>query len=271
MKKPEIFFIFLSLLLAAGCGPGNNKGNSDPKTDGEPAATALVFEQERFSRQSASCEQDSNRCARVSAVYPLAVAGPEEAARSINDSLLAYVKVSLAVFSPSPEDIPQSLDAIADDFLEEYEAVMSEAGEQEGSWSVELEGSVLYQSGRLAAVRLGTFSYAGGAHPNSFEYLLNFDARTGKVLRLPDLVRDTARLKELAELAFRQARELGPDENLSEAGFFWEGPFALPENYAMTEEGLYFVYNPYEVAAYAMGPTEFTLSREELAGILNEF
>ena len=78
------------------------------------------------------------------------------------------------------------------------------------------------------------------------------------------------RLRELAEVHFREARELGVDESLSDAGFFWGESFALPENYALTEEGLYFYYNPYEIAAYVVGPTSFTISREQMAGLLAE-
>ena len=264
------FFLFLSgMLFATGCKPSGQGAGVQSKTPG-PADAALTFEQREFNRQSPGCEQDSNQCARVSAVYPLAVAGPEEAARRINDTIGMYLRISLAVFAPAPEDIPESLDSIADNFLKEYETVMAEEDGLGQAWSVELDGQVLYQSENLVSVELNTYSYAGGAHPNSFVYLINFDAVTGKALHLNDIVRDTARLRELAEVHFREARELGVDESLSDAGFFWGESFALPENYALTEEGLYFYYNPYEIAAYVVGPTSFTISREQMAGLLAE-
>lgn len=269
MSTNQLLLFILGASLLSACRPGNKGNNDTTKEDGRELP-ALVFEQQTFSRQSASCEQDSNRCARVEAVYPLAVAGPEDAVRRINDTLNAYLRISTAVFAPSVEEIPQTLDAIAGDFLDEYEAVMSEESEYVTSWAVEVEGEILYQSEKMASAQLSTFSYAGGAHPNSFVFLINFDVESGEVLRLPDIIRDTAALRELAEPAFREARELGPDESLSDAGFFWGGPFALPENFAMTEEGLYFFYNPYEVAAYAAGPTEFIISREQLAGLMGE-
>ncbi|MCB0559798.1 MAG: DUF3298 and DUF4163 domain-containing protein [Lewinellaceae bacterium] len=270
MKNTQVFIIFFAMSLAVSCQPNSKGGGGDSKTDGEPASPALSFEQQTFSRQSAGCEQDSSYCAEVRATYPLATAGPEPAIQNINDTIHAYLKLSLAVFASSTEDIPESLDAIADNFLREYEAAMAEDDGFESAWEVEVQGEVLFQSKQYVSVQLNTFSYAGGAHPNSFTYLINFDARTGAVLLLPDLVRDTTRLKELAESAFREARELGPDESLSDAGYFWEGPFTWPENYALTSEGLYFVYNPYEVASYAAGPTEFIISREKLSGLLKE-
>lgn len=269
MRIKILLLFLLSLSLFSACRTGN-KDQQDAAGQEERDSTALVFEQQTFSRQLANCEQDSNRCARVEAVYPLAVAGPEQAVRRINDTLDAYLKISMAVFAPSPEEIPETLDAIADGFLEEYEVVTAEGGEEVSSWVVDVNGEVLYQSERSVSVQLSTFSYAGGAHPNSFVFLVNFDAESGEVLHLPDLVQDTAALREMAELAFREARGLGPEESLSDAGFFWGGPFALPENFALTEDGLYLVYNPYEAAAYANGPTDFTISREKLGEVLRE-
>ncbi len=267
MDYNRLFIFLVMLALASACRPAGNGGSNSEADSGQSDST-LAFQQQRFSRQSPACEQDSNYCARVEAVYPLASSGPELAVERVNDSLLAYLRVSLAVFAPSPEDIPESLDAIADNFLEEYEVMMSEEELSATQWVVEVDGEVLYQSENLAAIQLSTYSYAGGAHPNSFVYLLNFDTHTGELLQLPEIVSDTARLREMAEVAFREARGLGPDESLADEGFFWGGAFALPENFALTEEGLFFFYNPYEAAAYAVGPTDFTISREELSGLL---
>ncbi|MCO6476290.1 MAG: DUF3298 domain-containing protein [Phaeodactylibacter sp.] len=267
MKYNRLFIFAVVLAIASACRPAGN-GSGDSEAGNGQRAPALAFEQQRFSRQSSACAQDSNYCARVEAVYPLASSGPEEVVQRVNDSLLAYLRVSLAVFAPSPEEIPESLDAIAENFLQEYEMMMAEDELSATPWVVEVEGQALYQSEKHAAIQLSTYSYAGGAHPNAFVYLLNFDARTGELLQLPEIVSDTARLREMAEAAFREARGLGPDESLADEGFFWGEGFTLPENFALTEDGLYFFYNPYEVAAYAVGPTDFTISREELSGLL---
>lgn len=270
MHHNHLMFFFFVLILAIGCRPNGQGGGGTEEGEEQPAPT-LAFEQREFSRQSPSCEQDSNYCALIKADYPLAVAGPEEVVKRVNDTLQSYLKVSLAVFASSPEDTQkQSIEEIADNFLKEFETANSEEGGGENNWQVEVSGEPLFQSKEVVSVQLTTDAYVGGAHPNSFVYLINFNTRTGEVLLLPDLVSDTARLLELAEVAFREARELGPDESLSEAGFFWGDAFALPENYAITEEGLYFFYNPYEVAAYVFGPTEFTIERDKLSGILKE-
>ncbi|KAA3638580.1 MAG: DUF3298 domain-containing protein, partial [Bacteroidetes bacterium] len=41
-------------------------------------------------------------------------------------------------------------------------------------------------------------------------------------------------------------------------------------NFALTEEGLYFFYNPYEVGAYVLGPTSFTIPYGEIESIMEK-
>ncbi len=56
---------------------------------------------------------------------------------------------------------------------------------------------------------------------------------------------------------------------LKDSGFTFENDlFTLPENFALRDEGLAFYYNPYDVAPYAMGPTEIVLSWEEIKDLL---
>jgi hypothetical protein len=200
--------------------------------------------------------------------YPLAIAGPEAARQKINDTIDACVRLSLAVFALGPEEVPATLDEIAMQFIKEYEQLTTEEGGFTTPWSAELEGRVLFQSEKFVTVELNTYSFAGGAHPNYFSFLLAFDALSGRELMLADLVRDTQALKPLAEAAFKQARGLNDADDLGAEGFFWGEDFQFPENIAPVEGGLYFVYNPYEAGAYALGPTDFTIPWEQLKSLL---
>jgi Protein of unknown function (DUF3298) len=44
----------------------------------------------------------------------------------------------------------------------------------------------------------------------------------------------------------------------------------LPKNFELQEEGIYFWYNPFEAAAYALGPTDFTISYSELGKLVKK-
>jgi hypothetical protein len=99
--------------------------------------------------------------------------------------------------------------------------------------------------------------------------IANFDLNTGKELKLMDIVEDAKALKELAQKRFIAARisEYDLDEVDINDFFFGEG-FQLSENFAVKKDGVYFYYNPYEAAPYALGTTEFTISFKDLEGIV---
>jgi hypothetical protein len=72
------------------------------------------------------------------------------------------------------------------------------------------------------------------------------------------------------EKKFREVREIESSISIADAGFFWGDSFGLPQNFALQEDGVYFYYNPYEAAAYALGATEFTIPYEELKEVIRQ-
>lgn len=252
--------LFALLLLIWGFTQCNNKASN------AEASTALRFEGRSFGKQSSTCDTDSMRCAKAEITYPEAVVGDPVVMQAVNDTIHYYVRASLALGEGFPETIEEGVDS----FIQSYETYILEDSIYITPWEVQTNGKVLYQSPKYISIEITNYTYTGGAHPNAYVNLLTFDANTGRKLQLTDLVSDTAKLKEMVEMKFKEARELPATANLIEEGFFWDGVFMLPANIAVTNEGLYFMYNPYEAAAYAAGPTEFTISYDALKGILKE-
>ncbi len=236
--------------------------------DKQDEAATIEFELASFEQKSASCDTDTLRCAVFSLTYPVAQ-GLSEAAKAINDSIYWYVRVGTFMADPSTP-IPDELTAIADTFIHNYENFLKESPGYEIGWEIETTGDVVYNTSKVVAIELSTYSFAGGAHSNTNVTLLNFDPKTGKKLTLNDLVTDTSKLAQLVEAKFRQVKGLAPDANLDEAGYFWGEGFKLPENFSVTAEGLYFLYNAYEAASYAEGIIEFVIKNEELNSILKK-
>lgn len=105
-------------------------------------------------------------------------------------------------------------------------------------------------------------SYLGGAHPNTSTRYEVFDRRDGRRLTFADLFRSSARdsLSAVCEPYFRTARELTHDASLDTLGFWFEGDrFRVNDNVAVTATGVRFRFDPYEIAPYAMGPTDFVV------------
>lgn len=226
----------------------------------------LVFENRQFSRSSSGCATDVNQCIKIEIEYPVAVKGPRKALQTINDTIDLYVRQSLAFFPvDDTHELPTSLDEIADRLVADYEEFSKE---RSTPWTIETKGEVLFQNKNLVAISLDNFSYTGGAHPNSFRILVNFDAKNGKVIKLEDVVTDVEKLKVILEAKFREHHDLSKDANLNEEGFFWDSQFSFPANFAVQEDGLLFYYNPYEVAAYVVGSTEVLVPFKAMKDIL---
>jgi hypothetical protein len=153
------------------------------------------------------------------------------------------------------------LNQAADRFVASYDSFLVEMQTEEQqfipSWAFEADGQVLYKDSLHICIELPFYTYTGGAHPNSFTRILNFDARTGEEINILELIGDTVEFKLRAENEFRAPRGFDANVDLQEEGFFWGKDFFLPANMGIVEQGIYLVYDPYEAAPYAAGPTSF--------------
>lgn len=128
-------------------------------------------------------------------------------------------------------------------------------------WNYDARISVKETGGEIISIIKNEYDYSGGAHGNGFVGYYNFDINSGSILTLSDLLVPGTYEKVTAagDKIFRQQTEIG-DGDLNEAGYWFEGgKFYLNENFLITETGLSFFYNSYEIAPYAGGPTELEI------------
>lgn len=107
----------------------------------------------------------------------------------------------------------------------------------------------------LLSVSAQRYSFTGGAHGNSIAEHLTFDLETGKELTLDELLKPgwNEAVRALAEATLRRAYGLKPEDSLHEEGPLQVETLELNGNWHLTAEGLGFCYDPYEIAAYAVG------------------
>lgn len=135
----------------------------------------------------------------------------------------------------------------------------------EGEISIESEGTVV---DTLLSYAITRSSYTGGAHGMYTTVYHTYSLTDGFELSLADLF--TVDELQLLDGAIREriARDYGAvnDEELAAQGFFPE--YISPtENFRITDEGIEFLYNPYEIGCYALGNVEVHFTREELDAI----
>ncbi|WP_461104938.1 DUF3298 and DUF4163 domain-containing protein [Spirosoma koreense] len=221
------------------------------------------------------CDTTRNLGVNVSVSYVLLKEGTE-GAQKINDSLRRLAVNSVigwldsATVAANP-DTRTDLNKAASLFATDYEAMRKDLRTLGGCWELKTSADTLHANAKTLTVRFETYAYTGGAHPNANLSFYNFDRETGRMLTLADMVTDTTALLGAVEKAFRSQQELQPQVNLEEQGYFLrDGHFFLPANVGMNQEGLVFYYNPYEIAAYAVGPIQVTVPYAQLNGILRD-
>lgn len=133
-----------------------------------------------------------------------------------------------------------------------------------GAFIAESSNKVLLNDGKHLTLELEGYTFQGGAHGSPTALVGTFDVQTGKQLTWDDLVTDKAALQVLAEKKFRVVRA---DDFNDGFNFDETFPFKLPDNFGLTDTGVYFHYLAYEVGPYVMGNTTFTLTFEELGAL----
>lgn len=261
----RIMVYVASLLLLASCKlelPNLGGGISGP----------LKVERVEFQRaggpkcptESAGVTSENIRCASLRVTYPKVLEAGNPAAVTV---LNQFIQSQLLEYSDPDGKQPATLDELATMFVNDYNAVP----EAMGLWEMERHVEVSFAADHLATLNYSESGYTGGAHPFSGQRYFVLDLDSGKQLTLKDLLAAgyEEALNEAGERAFRKARNLPSDASLEEAGFwFANNLFKVNTNFGVMGNGLAFVFNPYEVAPYAMGPTEFTIRYNDIDSLI---
>ena len=127
---------------------------------------------------------------------------------------------------------------------------------------------VLYQQGNLLSLGFFHYDYSGGAHGSYGTTGASYDLRTGHRLRYADIFQPEAarQLPALLARAVRPLVGLQADEPLGKQ--LMVNKMSVTHNVFLTEGGAVFIYQPYEIAAYAQGEIRVFLPLSELRPLL---
>lgn len=118
-----------------------------------------------------------------------------------------------------------------------------------------------------------TYFYSGGAHGQAATWARNFNARTGAIVHLTDVLRPGYERPLTSMIVAKLARQFKV-RNLKQLQdsltiFAWTDPY-IPDNYIINEKGITFIYNPDEIAAHVMGEIRVTFSNKQLSKLLRK-
>jgi hypothetical protein len=257
MFKHSFSWLALALAAAAFFACGQDK----------PAATATAVSVSEVNKKARQCAHDSV-CAEVSLVMPQLAGGANPAAiAAVNDSLRALAAAALEV-SPALS-LDQAFDTSKFRLFSDLTEHLKLNPDWPGSYAREVRGKTLWQSPRFASFQTESYSFTGGAHGSFAASLGTYDLSTGQSVGLTEVVRDTAALVPMLETAFVDLKKEGSSEPMKLSDLLFPEFKNLPvsTNFCLVQEGVRFFYNPYEVAAWAIGSTEITLTWEQLGAL----
>lgn len=137
---------------------------------------------------------------------------------------------------------------------------------------LEVNYDIEWATDKLVSIHFINSEFSGGAHPNYESATLNFDSTNGKEIKLADLFEPkSAYLKTISEYAIADLKSRG--EDLTDAETIESGAGAKPENYAnwnLTNKGLMFTFDPYQVASYAAGMQTVIIPYDKLQSIMRK-
>jgi hypothetical protein len=258
-------FLSALVLAATACGPSADVA-APGAGEGSAASSLPSYEMRSFESAGGECGSADQpvQCVRVALSWPEATA-PAELAATVNEGIARWLRRATFVQGgSSPEEIFEELVTAHDDLRQEFPDYAL-------PWHVERTVSIVRDDGQVFALSLYENMFTGGAHGVRTQLYRNFRPDTGAAITLEELIVEGGieQLTAVGEEIFRTAHELAPDIALDDAGFWFDdGVFALNDNFLVSTDALFFYYNEYEVAAYAVGPTELLIPYERIGSLL---
>lgn len=167
----------------------------------------------------------------------------------------------------------QNIEQFMGNFLESYGNFMEENDVSYPlAWSKTTEIDVGLHTPQLIVLKNRTYEFSGGAHGNSFQLWNVYDIESYRKLPFNTFIPDD-KIKDFTKIAekfFREHEGLADSVSLDKFYFFEEGVFTLAANYGVSESGIVFHYNPYEIKPYVAGSTTVTIPFEAVQDYLSE-
>ena len=254
-----------ALLLLGGC-------RVDPSEEEPPwpPPTGYVFEMKTIEQTLDRCMAGAKGCTYVRLDFPMITDAPNGVAvDAITEAVHAFITEPL-----QPDGAGDTAKEVIEEFFTSYGDLRRRLASYKLPWFLERKAFVVNNAPDILCLSFSSRSFMGGAHGDATVTIANFHPPTGEHIELADLFVNgyEAKLLTLAEARFREVRAIEEGMSLVDAGFSFSesGAFTLPDNFAVEKDGLTFYYNAYDVAPYALGATELTLSYEELDGLRKE-
>ena len=201
--------------------------------------------------------------------------GSDEMRKSVNDAITAKI------FNLHNVDIKMAVDSFVNENSHTYINDMRPLYEED---KCDIDKMPIYQHEAIINTRtedgkegivtyyINMYNFTGGAHGLEQLLTLNFDKTTGKTITLDDVMVTgyQMRLNELLQKALLEKADCKDINELHDKGYLFSMEMYPSNNFVLGKDGITFIYNPYEIAPYALGRIELKLSYSTLEPIMKK-
>jgi hypothetical protein len=182
--------------------------------------------------------------------------------RAVSEENDTYT-IDITYHHVSSEAINAQIDAEVRSVVDAFKADAAQMGSPEPGFpkfSLQGESADIYDGGDIVSERINFYQDTGGAHGLPIVLTLNYDAKTGEKVSLE-------RALSLIGMSLGQVSERSLAQLHQEFGdsVFEEGAAPKAENYGtflVTPYNVTFIFQAYQVVAYAAGMPEVTFARK---------
>ena len=192
------------------------------------------------------------------ALYEPGAAATQSAAVAVRDAFNAEMeRCYAAVLSNESELAQEARDHYSSD-PEAFEYIY---------YADELLGEVVYRTDGLISVLANTYTFLGGAHPNTTARTWSFDLTTGELLTLDaldaqasaDSALGRSLIDTLASEIVDRIYEEGLDDYLYDDFYSYVYDLSSNAHFCFDESGMTVIFDTYVLGPYASGPQTFEL------------
>lgn len=257
MKK--LIVLFGILYFFAACR--NEKANDKSSTENNiPDTLTYRYDSVKvYSKNKLKTENNLGDTTKAVITYPV----------FSNTNLNSYLERKVTDFYGENEQV-FNYEYLANSFVRGYDEFFIENKDTFQDWFLMIDIKVLNQKRDYIALQYLHSDYSGGAHPNTNITFINYNPKLNQPIKLDSLVESNKMitLTTIGENIFRKNENLSATANLEGEYFFENGKFYLPENFYISDKGLVFLYNPYEIKPYVAGTTELVIPFSSLKNII---
>jgi len=263
------YLVYSLSFIFFACGGGNENTENKPSgttqkveisnTSNGHLAAKDAYEVKTIKMQNPACA-DGEPCTYVNFEYPYFTG---EASERANVSVGSFLAINLGLDIQNPNQL-LDLEGMVKNYFEiwnENKIISPETRVVNNNISL----SGISNGWGVVSIKFFMTTSLGDYEPMNYTQVLNLNEKTGEEVTLINHVSDMASFIMLSENEFRNQMNMANNQPYHAIGFEFEyDVYTLPYNYAFTNKGLEYIYNPDEISLTATESRSFTIPYEEL-------